>query len=339
MNLYLLKKTPSKARRDIDHIMVNMGFRNIGFPLPGYNNKFIDFFVTLAGMMKAPFVIKKGDVLVLPYNLRKYYIYLCRLTHLRGGKVVTIIHDLSSFYRKRITPQQEIKRLNHSDYLIAHNPVMKKWLETNGCQVPVGILNIFDYLSNKEPQEHKTATKPYKVLYAGTLSPKKNKFLYDLSAHITNYQLNVYGKGLDETLIHHKDHFSYKGFMSSDDLVASADGDFGLVWDGNSILFCDGPRGQYMKYNNPHKFSLYMRCGLPVIIWKEAAMAHFVNENKVGICISSLTDLDELLAGITTEEYQEMKKNAATIGKQLSEGYYFKKAFKEALSQIGYPIV
>jgi len=334
MNLYLKKKTPSKARRDVDQIMEEMGFRNIGFTPSKSNSKVIDFFVTFAGMIKAPWVIKKGDILLLPYNLRKYYLYLCRLTHLRGGKVVTHIHDLSSFYRKRVTSRQEIARLNHSDYIIAHNPVMKNWLETNGCKSPIGVLGIFDYLSSKDPVEKEPIQKPYKVVYAGTLSPQKSKFLYELDDHIRDYRLTVYGRGFDQEQIKNKDRFIYKGFASSDDLVASADGDFGLVWDGNSVLFCDGPRGQYMKYNNPHKFSLYMRCGLPVIIWEEAALAHFVRENKVGICISSLTDLDNILSGITQEEYMEMKQNATLIGKRLSEGYYFKNAFEKARTML-----
>lgn len=334
MNLYLLKKTPSKARMDIDRIVREMGFRNIGFTPSQSNNKVIDFFVTLAGMLKAPWVIKEGDILLLPYNLRKYYIYLCKLTHLRKGKVVTLIHDLSSFYRKKISPVQEIARLNHSDYIIAHNPVMKKWLEDNGCKKPIGVLGLFDYLSSTKPGEKPLPMKPYKVVYAGTLSPKKNKFLYDVDQYIRNYRLTIYGRGFDPEQIQNKEHFIYKGFASSDDLVASADGDFGLVWDGNSVLFCDGPRGQYMKYNNPHKFSLYMRCGLPVIIWEEAALAHFVRENNVGICISSLTDLDDILLGISPEEYAKMKQNALITGHRLSEGYYFKQAFDQAGKQL-----
>lgn len=334
MNLYLKKKTPSKARKDVDLIMEKMGFRNIGFTPSKSNSKVIDFLITLAGMIKAPWIIKNGDILLLPYNLRKYYLYLCYLTHLRGGKVVTLIHDLSSFYRKRITSRQEITRLNHSDYIIAHNAVMKNWLETNGCKSPIGILGLFDYLSSKEPVGKKPTQKPYKVVYAGTLNPQKNKFLYELDHHIRDYRLTVYGRGFEEERIENKEQFIYKGFESSDDLVASADGDFGLVWDGNSVLFCDGPRGQYMKYNNPHKFSLYMRCGLPVIIWKEAALAHFVRENKVGICITSLTELNSILSDLKEEEYLEMKQNASLIGKRLSEGYYFKKAFREALEKI-----
>jgi len=332
MEYYLLKKTPSKARRDIDQIMRGMGFRNVGISSSPKSNTVIDFFVTLLGVLKAPFVFRKGDILVLPYNLRKYYVFLCKMAHLKGARVITIIHDLSSFYRRKVTKEKEIIRLSHSDYLIAHNPVMKQWLIDNGYRQPIGVLGIFDYLSNKEPKEKHLPAKPYKVLYAGTLSPKKNKFLYDLEDHIQSYKFTLYGNGFDMDAIRKKDCFDYKGFVSSDDLVANADGDFGLVWDGTSIHSCDGPRGEYMKYNNPHKSSLYIRSGLPLIIWDKAALASFVTQNRIGICVSSLTELNSVLSSVTDEDYQEMKKNVLEFSKKLSEGYFFKNAYNEMLS-------
>lgn len=334
MNYYLLKKTPSKARRDVDQIMRDMNFRNIGFNrLPG-KNAIMDFLITLFGVLKAPFVLKKGDILCLPYNLRKYYLFLCRAAHIRGSKVVTLIHDISSFYRPHITSQQDIHKLNHSDYIIAHNPRMKQWLLDNGCKVPVGVLGIFDYLSSKEPTQKGTPKQPYSILYAGTLSPQKNKFLYKLDEHIHSFRFNLYGKGFDIDQIKRKEYFNYKGFVASDDLVAAADGDFGLVWDGSSIHSCEGLRGEYMKYNNPHKCSLYIRSGLPLIIWEKAAMADFVRENNIGLSVSSLTQLDEILSSVDEERYIEMKRNVDVINKRLSDGYYFKTAFQEALRSI-----
>lgn len=334
MNCYLLKETPSKARKDVDRIMQEMGFKNIGFSRPTYRNMVIDFFITLAGVIKVPFSLREGDILVIPYNTRKYYITLYQCAHMRGAKVVTLIHDLSSFYRCYVSRREEILKLNHSDYIIAHNDIMKHWLESNGCKPPIGVLEIFDYLSSGNPAPKTATGPPYRVLYAGTLSPKKNRFLYELEDHIHSFCFSLYGKGFDSGAIRKKDRFIYKGFVASDELVTSADGDFGLVWDGNSIFSCDGLRGAYMQYNNPHKYSLYMRCGLPVIIWDKAAMAAFTRKHNVGICISSLDLLDEELAKITPEHYNEMKQNAETIGRRLAEGYYFKRAFNEALAKI-----
>ena len=57
--------------------------------------------------------------------------------------------------------------------------------------------------------------------------------------------------------------------------------------------------GEYLQYNAPHKMSLYIRCGLPIIVWEKAGLAPFVKKNNVGICISSLTELEDILPKIS----------------------------------------
>ena len=57
------------------------------------------------------------------------------------------------------------------------------------------------------------------------------------------------------------------------------EGSFGLVWDGISVETCAGVYGEYLKVNNPHKTSLYLASGIPVIIWKEAAWLSLLNAN------------------------------------------------------------
>ena len=60
-------------------------------------------------------------------------------------------------------------------------------------------------------------------------------------------------------------------------------GSFGLVWDGMSSETCKGSFGEYLRINNPHKTSLYLASGIPVIIWSKAALAEFIEKNKCGI--------------------------------------------------------
>ncbi|MDR1525601.1 MAG: galactofuranosyltransferase, partial [Tannerella sp.] len=93
---------------------------------------------------------------------------------------------------------------------------------------------------------------------------------------------------------------------------------------------CTGNCGEYLRINNPHKVSLYIRCHCPVIIWEEAAMAAFVTENKIGICIRSLEELDAVLSSISPELYNEMVENVKRIDGKISSGYYFSKALEEA---------
>lgn len=101
------------------------------------------------------------------------------------------------------------------------------------------------------------------------------------------------------------------------------------MWDGTSSDSCVGNTGEYLKYNNPHKTSLYMVAGLPVIVWDQAAIAEFVVNNGVGIAVSSLNDLASTLQEITEQEYEKMRSNAVQVGVRLKSGDYLKKAFLE----------
>lgn len=154
MNCYLsrnYKGTTSagnKAKTDIERIMAEAGFRNVGLRQTVYNNSVLAFLFTLAGVLKAPFCLHASDCLVLQYPLKKYFSFVCNLAHLRGAKVIVVIHDLGSFRRKKLTVPQEIARLNHADYIIAHNESMLNFLRDNGCKAQLGTLGIFDYLSD-----------------------------------------------------------------------------------------------------------------------------------------------------------------------------------------------
>ena len=325
-----LTQAGNKAKTDVERIMDSLGFSNAALPRSTKRNKIAGFFITLAGVLKAPFCLQAGDMVVLQYPLKKYYTFLCRMAHRRGCKVVTLIHDLGSFRRQKLTEQQEIERLNNSDYIIAHNRVMKQWLTEHGCKAGIGTLEIFDYLSPDENQSEPKAEPPYSVIYAGVLNPRKNTFLYKLGAYIHSYRFVLYGYGFEPEKAEKSDCFTYKGFVPSDELISQAEGHFGLVWDGADIDTCSGNFGEYLQYNNPHKTSLYIRCGLPVIIWDKAALATFVRENGIGFAVSSLAELEERLSALSAEEYRTMRENVKNIGNRLATGYYFTQAVGEA---------
>lgn len=340
MNCYLsrnykgLSSAGNKAKTDIEQIMEKMSFRNVGLRQTTYTNEVLSFLTTLTSVLKSPFCLHKGDKLVLQYPLKKYFSFVCNMAHLRGAKVIVLIHDLGSFRRKALTVAQEIKRLNHADYIIAHNEKMKKWLEDNGCKAKLGVLEIFDYLSESKATPKPNVKKPYSVLYAGALNVRKNTFLYEVGEYIHSFSFNLYGNGFEIDKAKGKEHFKYMGFVKSDDLIATTQGDFGLVWDGFSASACTGNFGEYLQYNNPHKTSLYIRCELPVIIWKKAALADFVQNNGIGICIDSLEDLEGILNSLSEKQYLEMKEKTAQIGKLLSEGEFAKKALLEAVNTL-----
>ena len=94
----------------------------------------------------------------------------------------------------------------------------------------------------------------------------------------------------------------------------------------NSTNTCNRVLGEYTKYNNPHKVSLYLSTGLPVIIWKQAALADFVTKNNVGITIESLDEIDDAIKNVSKQQYDQMKSNTDIIAKKMRSGFYIKSA-------------
>ena len=84
----------------------------------------------------------------------------------------------------------------------------------------------------------------------------------------------LYGSGLETEKLEGK--VDYKGFVSSDELIATAEGEYGLAWYGSSLEGGSGALGEYLQYNAPHKMSLYIRCGLPIIVWEKAGKIFYL---------------------------------------------------------------
>lgn len=333
-NIYLNIPSGNKAKEDIDVIMEREGFRNVAWSLKSHN-AVMRFVSKLVSVMLLMVRVRKGDVLLVQYPFKKYYELVCRLTHLRGGKVVTLIHDLGSFRRKKLTVPQENVRLMHTDVLIVHNEAMKQFLVDNGFTKPIVTLGIFDYLA---PTEGHTPVKAdgeeWQVVYAGGLAKRKNTFLYLLDEHIKGWHFNIHGRGLDEEYTREWRNITPCGFIRSDDFIRSSVGHFGLVWDGSSIDECAGDWGVYLKVNNPHKTSFYLRSGKPVIMWREAALAPFVEREGVGFAVGSLREIGERLAAITPQEYEQMCRRAEAVSRRLAEGYYFREAFRKSVEML-----
>ncbi len=316
-----------------EHIMQDMGFKNVAIKQTHFHNKVIGFFATLAGVCAIPFRLHKGDRLVLQYPIKKYYTLICKMAHLRGAKVITLIHDLGCCRRKRLTPEKEMKRLGNSDAIIVHNNNMKRWIEEHGYKGGIAVHKMTDYTADATATIHKYSGGKPKVLYAGALYKKKNAFLYELASQSLNYDIELYGRGFDETQIKNNS-VHYHGFVSDTVLISQNNCDFGLVWDGNSLDACEGPYGSYLKLNNPIKTSLYIRCHLPVIVWEQAAIAEVVKEKGIGICISTLRDLDKTLAEITPEEYDKLERNVVEWSNELKNGNCTRNAINECLAYL-----
>ena len=335
-NYKTVKSGGGRVRTDLEKIMEEMGFTNLGLAQTRHSNMVYDFFYTFTSVMKAVFALRRGDVLVIQYPMKKYYEFVCDVAHRRGAKVITVIHDLGCFRRKKLTVEREMKRLAHSDGLIVHNPTMHKWLADHNYQGAMQIIGLFDYLSPETiVSKRKLPASPndYSLFFAGSLSTKHNAFIYMLPEHLKEHKFYLYGGGYREDLAK-DDSLVYKGFAADYELMENNVGDFGLSWYGESLTEGKGMIGEYMAYNNPHKILLYLRCNAPVIIGKTAGLAHFVEENGIGVTVDTLEDIGEKLQNISIEDYKRMQTNVKAMSDKISSGYFFRKAFNEIKNKI-----
>ena len=113
---------------------------------------------------------------------------------------------------------------------------------------------------------------------------------------------------------------TYGGAFQADDLIDHISGSYGLLWDGPSPDTCAGPYGSYMRVNTPHRISLFLACGIPVIVWDQSAMAPLVLEEGLGFAVSSLGEIPAKRMEISAEQYSEMAKKAWLTGARLRRG-------------------
>lgn len=332
-NYYNLSTAGNKAKTDYESILASMGATNIGLPCKIGSNKLIAFFYNLLSILKACFQMRRNDIVVLQYPVKKYFSFICNVARLKKAKTISLIHDLGSFRRKKLTIPQELKRLNHTDYVIATNESMKQWLIQQGFHKPMGTLGFHDYLSSvpipSDAKNHRQEKDAWNIIYAGSLNLRKNAFILNMKEIDKSFKFHLYGNMPDYNAIAEDKNMIWHGFMQADDFIAKAKGDFGLVWDGDSLDECHGDFGGYLKYNTPHKASFYLRAGLPIIVWRQSAIAPLVEGMGVGFAINSLKELSKHLSYISEDKYTNMIAKAKQVAISINNGENLKKAIQE----------
>ena len=304
-----------KAERDIINI-INNNYDNVKFETIFFCNKYLLF-------LKKIFLIIKNlfykDWIIMQYPITQSL--LIRL--LPSKKTIIFIHDLNSIrFKDNKKNLKEINNLKHFKNIVCHNNKMKSFLIDNGInQNNIYVNELFDYLCNNQIEESNSFNG--NIVYAGNMT--KSPFINQLDESKLKYDICLYGQGLNEDI---NCKIKYKGKFQPEDLPSEWSGSVGLVWDGN---FDESDKDEgfknYTKYNNPHKLSCYIAAGLPVIVWKEAAVADFVSKNNIGYVISHIYDINN----IDFSDYLEKKKNVEIISKKVKEGYYTKKVIDEII--------
>lgn len=334
----------SKARQDVETILDKMGYEKffINTKKGVQKNKLLKP-LQLIIYIKNKYIWEKelkdlneGDSIVIQYPILNTSLGIENVIKKYSKKIniIALIHDMDSL---RYTPQNEgkmlCKRVKNDDknilsscsHIIAHNDSMKdELIKLGNDENKIIVLKLFDYIITDEIKE-KEYNKDAPIIIAGNLSKQKAKYLEYLK-DIKDVKFNLYGVGYEGE----EQNVNYKGAFLPEELLNNLEGSMGLVWDGVSKDTCIGGYGHYLRYNNPHKVSMYLTAGIPVVIWEEAALAKFIVENNLGYTIKKLDDLAQLQKSITHEDYQEKIKNIKNLSKKLKTG----ELLREALGKV-----
>ncbi|CUM74777.1 beta-1%2C6-galactofuranosyltransferase [Anaerostipes hadrus] len=333
----------SKAVIDIIEVANELGFKKLYIKNCERQNNFlkkiyrqISFFLEWKKIYNQ---VDEGDVILLqhPFRVKQFgrEKFLKNLKLKKNIKYISLVHDVEelrkSLYNEYYEKEFAIMCML-ADVIIVHNDKMKDFFVKKGIpKEKLVVLEIFDYLQKKDSNK----TKKYfekQITVAGNLDINKCKYIGEL-CKLNKIKIQLYGPNFDNKMKKYSN-IQYGGSVPSDIIPKKLISGFGLVWDGNSLEGCRGNTGQYLKYNNPHKLSLYLSSGLPVVVWSQAAEAQFIETNEVGLVVDSLFELQEKLSNMTAKQYDLYAKKTKKIANLLVNGYYTKTALAKALDLI-----
>lgn len=323
------KSAGTKAIEDCNDIVRTMGYKPINLIMERESNtifkrvqRYLYIFVKFLGKYDANIVVYH------PIDLKKIYIDLLSIVKvIKKLTYVFLIHDLDSLrYKNKRGNYIDSKMLKIADYIISHNRKMTNYLIKRGVpEEKIINLEIFDYLG--EIKKKNIRFSPV-LNIAGNLSVNKCEYLKQLNDIQNGTLFNLYGINFDSSILT-SETIKYKGEFEPEEIPNQLTEGFGLVWDGTSINGCEGHTGEYLKYNNPHKLSLYLVSGLPVVISEEAAEADYVRKNNVGIVVKRIEDFKKYYDEMTLEDYTKMLACVNNCAEKINNGYYLKKAIQE----------
>jgi hypothetical protein len=317
--------TAGVVRKDNEAILVAEGFKPLKF-LYHQKGSTIVKLLRLYNAFILAFGCSKNGLVVFQLPLHaSIYSLLLSLLKWRGAATIGLIIDIDGVRDKdENLLKKEMALFEKFDSLIVHNAAMANLISTDIHSVQLIPIEIFDY-------PFKGAATPKKLSKQICIAANFSKapFVAELSA-LNPLQFFLYGTGYNQLKLPVAGNVFYKGVLAPALLPAHIEGSFGLVWDGSSIEKCD----PYLAINSPHKLSLYMAAGMPVIVWENSAVASFVKKEGLGFTVNSLSEIDARITGISAGAYTSMQQNIVSVAQKISTGFYLKKAIKKATNSI-----
>lgn len=318
------KHAGPKAKSDINYFLGEIGYQILDLNLPTKRLQKLGYRI-----WKLPRLFRGCDAGKVIFQYPMYTVFLTKaiiqtIHKQTNAKLILIVHDYEAIRKYKGNQRffkDEVEIFNSADCLIVHSQAMKDKMKQSGVTTPMIVLGVFDYYNPQKlvPCYHCQ----HSMCFAGNL--EKSSFLTKLNLK----KSHIYLFGMDPAN-NYPPNVSYEGLYQAEELPKHLKGDFGLVWDGTSLDGNGGVYADYQRYNAPHKTSLYLSSGMPVIVWKKAAISKFVLDKNVGIAVDNLEHIDQVLQKVSDERYYQLRDNARKIASKLRNGMMIKKAINLA---------
>lgn len=313
----------SKAPNDVTEILREEGFSIIPI-VRNSRHKFWGVIVAILKIWHKTRKLPHNTTILVQYPMFNIRAFVWVAPLFKRFNSVILIHDIRTYcqpfnvkYRNK-----ELAVLNCFNTVIAHSENMKNRLAADGVNKRIAVLGAFDYLL---ADGMNSQFAPNSIMFAGALG--KSEFLKDLhKLNIGTMKIYLYGASKPE--ITYNNNIVYKGRFSPED-ISEIEAEWGLLWDGNSIESCSGCHGDYLELIAPHKFSLYLACGLKIVCWEQSAMAELVRKRGLGITISRLDEIEEKIKCLADEEKCKIEKNVKEMMQEIRHGFMLRSVINE----------
>lgn len=336
-----------KARCDVEDILAAEGYARITvlqsrYPRNTTANKIKASMETGKQWRELAKKLDADDILVVQLPLSEHTLefgaVIARLKR-KGVKTFAVVHDLEKLRNMKAHNTirawkghirnflEETWALRNFSKIIVHNEKMFEMMAEMGYpKEQLVSLDIFDYVIAQEIEAERVGD-PEGIIIAGNLLESKAGYVYKLPED-DRVKFSLYGVNYTGTA---NANTAYYGAFDPGILPFVLNGKYGLVWDGPEASTCSGIHGEYLRINNPHKTSLYLAAGFPVIIWEEAALAAFVRKNGVGICVKSLDQIPAVLSNVSDDDYIRLRSNVEKLSHKLRNGGFLKAALGQCI--------
>lgn len=262
---------------------------------------------TLWQLRKADYVLCQYPTYTLLHNI---------LLQIAGifypKKLAVIIDDIDSI-RDAGLIETDMNRLKKFKTIIVQNEAMKMLFQPYMSDAIYIILPLFN-IAYEPPLTQRYHS--YDIVFAGNL--QKASFVNQLH-QLDSVDWRIYAATTMQT-----NHTHVQFFEQPEGANTSMQGSWGLVWDGDSISDLTGPYGKYVTYITPLKLCKYIKSHLPVIVPQQSAIATWVMEQGIGVCVPSLSDIPKAIEQISNEQYRQMVIRCQQIHNQLQQQFFLR---------------